>query len=155
MAKRKRHDLPPGCISTSAAARIAGAELPRVLHWVRTGLLRPECYTGKRGDKNASFAWRLPDVVAARTVVRLREQGLSLQRVRRVNRAIKDAGSDLSGVVLWTDGRDAFRVLANEQIVSILTRPGQHMVFPLSVWAAEVRREVAAEVERMTRSKAG
>jgi hypothetical protein len=155
MSQRKRHDLPPGCISSSAAARIAGTNLPRVLHWVSTGLLRPKCYAGERGAKNAAYAWRLPDVVAARTVAQLRARGLSLQRVRLAEAAVRAAGNDLAGVVLWTDGRDAFRVLAGKQLVSVVKQPGQHMVFELSVWAAEVNREVAAEVERINRSKAG
>ena len=155
MNKRKRCDPPPGCINSTAAARIAGVEMPCLLKWVRTGLLRPECYAGKRGARTAALAWRIPDVLAARTIAQLREQGLSLQRVRRVNAAIKAAGADLAGVVLWTDGRDAFRVLAGDQLVSMIGQPGQHMVFPLSAWADLVTQEVAAEVERVARSKTG
>lgn len=155
MGRRALFDIPPGYISSSAAARIVGIPLPRLARWARTGLVRPLCYTGTPKDRSAAYAWRVPDVLAARAIVQLREQGLPLQRVRRVAGAIKKAGGDLSSVVLWSDGKDAFRVLRGDQLVSMVSTPGQHMVFPLSDWAADVEREHAAEVERIAEKKAG
>ena len=151
----QHNTLPSGYISSAAAARIVGIPLHRLLRWARTGLVRPRCYSGTAKERSAAYCWRVPDVVSARAIHQLRGQGLPLQRVRRVASVIRKAGGDLSSVVLWSDGRDAFRVIRGDQLVSMIGRPGQHMVFPLSEWAAEVEREHAAEVARLASMKAG
>ena len=155
MGNRKLYDLPPGNISSSAVSRITGVGLACLLKWVRTGLIRPRCYSGHVGDRSAAYAWGVPEILAVRAIRQLRAQGLPLQRVRKIDAAIRAAGEDLSSVVLWSDGASAFRVVAGSQLIDLVQRPGQHMVFPLSDWVAEVEQQHAAEVERIAGVKAG
>jgi hypothetical protein len=155
VTKRKQYDLPPGCISSASAALIVGVDVPLLLRWARTGLVHPTRYTGLPGDKSSAYAWRVPEIIAARTIRKLREQGLPLQKVRLAEAAIRRAGDNLASVVLWSDGGDAFRVFPGDQLVSVVSQPGQHMIFPISDWAAEVRQEYVVELEKLENTKAG
>ncbi len=77
MGEMKQHTL----FGAGEAARILGLKYRTLDHWVRTGLLpveQPAAGTGNR--RGLSFL----DLVRAMTVKRLRQEGVSLQAIRRV-----------------------------------------------------------------------
>lgn len=81
--------------STGQAARIAGCTAAQLSHWRRTGLTAP---TGT--DSTYSFR----DLVAIRVVTSLLESGLSLARIRAALDYLRQAGDDIAGLRLVTDG---------------------------------------------------
>jgi DNA-binding transcriptional MerR regulator len=148
MPRRNDCPLPAGTINTDAAARVSGVHLRTLLRWIDRGVLTPEMYAGEAGSHRAAYAWRLHDLVAARTIGELRAAGLSAQRVRAAALAVVRSGEDLASARLWSDGRDAFRVLSGERLVSVLTKPGQCELFDLPTWTATVRRAFERELRR-------
>jgi len=143
--------LPGGTIDTRAAARVSGVHWRTLLRWIERGVLSPNLYAGAAGRRRAAYAWRLHDLVGARTIRELRAAGLSAPRVRAAALAVIRSGEDLATARLWSDGRDAFRVLSGDRLVSVLIRPGQHEIFDLPTWEASVRRAFARELQRQER----
>jgi hypothetical protein len=146
--------LPQGTLSTKAAGRVAGLHWRTLLRWADRGILNPECCYGTRGEHGSGLAWRLHDLVAARTIAELRKAGLSAQQVRIAGAVVAASGGNFSSVKLWSDGRDAFRVLSGNRLLSVLNKPGQHHLFTLDQWAAPVRKAFEAELEHRRRERA-
>lgn len=144
--------LPPGTVSTLAAARIVGMNFRTLRRWIERGVLSPDRYRGNAGTKGSAYAWRLPDLVAARTIAELRSAGLSAGDVRKAAATVASWGESFASATLWSDGRDAFRVLPEGRIVSTVKKPGQHQFFPLAIWAGAIekrfRRELAIREKR-------
>lgn len=69
------------------AAKIAGAAYPTLDRWVRTGLLTVE---GPASGKGSRRTFTFLDLLRAKTVVYLRRQGLSLQLIRKAQRALTE-----------------------------------------------------------------
>jgi len=151
MRKPRRSNLPAGTIDTTAAARVSGIQWRTLLRWVERGVLKPTLYQGERGTTGAAFAWNVGDLLAARTVAELRRTGLSAQRVQKAARAVARAREDLASARLVSDGADVFRVLPESRLMSMLRRPGQHLVFPLGAWMTETRERFEAEIRKRER----
>jgi len=75
-------------VGGTRAARIVGVNCYRTLdHWIRTGLLPVEKPAHGPGSKRGfSFL----DLIRARAVVRLRQQGASLQAIRKVTATLSE-----------------------------------------------------------------
>jgi DNA-binding transcriptional MerR regulator len=105
--------------TAAQAARLAGCTGSQLRYWERTNLVVPT------GD-GRSYTFR--DLVALRVVTSLLEAGLPLGRVRAALAFLADAGDDLAGVRLVTDGSTVWACRDDGQILDAL-RSGQLALF--------------------------
>jgi DNA-binding transcriptional MerR regulator len=105
--------------TAAQTARLAGCTGSQLRYWSRTGLVAP---TGEGG----SYTFR--DLVALRVVTSLLEAGLPLHRVRAALQYLAEAGDDLSGLRLVTDGATVWACRDDGQILDAL-REGQLGLF--------------------------
>jgi DNA-binding transcriptional MerR regulator len=101
------------------AARLAGCTGSQLRYWARTELVVP---TGDGG------AYTFRDLVALRVVRSLLEAGLPLTRVRAALAYLTEAGDDISGLRLVTDGATVWVCRDDGQILDAL-RAGQLALF--------------------------
>ncbi len=109
-------------LATGAVRRIAGATQRQLTYWDMTGLLKP---SGKgRGHRRYTF----PDVVAVKTVMALRGQGCSLQKIRRAVAHLRkqyphDAGPDvLASLTLLTDGKTVYMLTNAQEVMDAVSK---------------------------------
>ncbi len=126
-------------LNVTKAAMIIGITHPNLVYWRRIDFLKassPEGYT---------FA----DLLAGRVTVRLRKQGVSLQRLRKVVDYLRELGLDndgkrhpLSKPLLVVSGEDIM-LLDSAGLVSMLLQPGQRGVLGV----ADLKQEQATTAE--------
>lgn len=127
------------------ASRLTGCTPRQLRYWDEVGLVKPSVQqTGGRPGVPRLYSFR--DLIALRVVKSLLDGGMSLQRVRRAYRFLRDrAGMDehLSEVKLVTDGKSIFKVCRREGEVLDALREGQMAFF---VAIDEIVRAVDANV---------
>jgi DNA-binding transcriptional MerR regulator len=105
--------------TAAQTARLAGCTGSQLRYWARTGLVVPS------GD-DRTYTFR--DLVALRVVTSLLEAGLPLHRVRAALNYLAEAGDDMSGLRLVTDGSTVWACRDDGQILDAL-REGQLGLF--------------------------
>lgn len=113
------------------ACRLTGCTSHQLRYWDKIGLVRPGIQsTGGRPGVRRLYSFR--DLVALRVVRALLDGGMSLQRVRRAYKYLRDkAGleSHLAEVKLITDGQSIFRVAKADGEILDALRQGQMAFF--------------------------
>lgn len=120
-----------------------GISQPKLSYWMKTDLLRPSIRQGRQGkfegDEPATSLWNFEDFLELKTIIDLREKGLSLQRIRKVLDWLRARGYSLNAVDLLTDGKN-FYYRENDRndsdIVEVLEHTGQYVLIE---WADLVR----------------
>lgn len=145
--------------SAPEAHRIAGITYRQLDYWIRSGLVKPSAQANGHGSKRR-FSWR--DLVAVRAIAALKETGVSLQAVRKVQSAlIKFEGGDdalRAGRLIIESGTkrpDVAIASSDEEVLSLLKRPGQvqtRTVFEMAAVVNDVRAAVSSIAD--SRSKA-
>ena len=123
--------------TAAQAARLTGCAPAQLEYWQRCGLVetRPAAPGGP-------YSFR--DLVALRVVRSLLDAGLPLARIRRALRALVEAGEDVAGLRMVTDGDRVWACRDDGQILDAL-RHGQLALFvAVDRMAAEVDAEVRA-----------
>ncbi len=127
------------------ACRLTGCTPRQLRYWDKVELVQPSVQqTGGRPGVPRLYSFR--DLVALRVVKSLLDGGMSLQRVRRAYRFLRDqAGMEghLSEVKLVTDGKSIFKVCRREGEILDALREGQMAFF---VAIDEIVRSVDADV---------
>jgi DNA-binding transcriptional MerR regulator len=130
--------------SAGQAAEAVGLTYRMVDHWARTGLVEPT--VGADGTGTAR-SYSFGDLVALRAAKRLRDDGISLQSIRKVVgriRKMTESKSPLSDRYLVASGNDIVE-LQGDKVMSWLKQPGQRM-FAWILAVDAVREEVAGAV---------
>lgn len=133
-----------GHFSTAQVARLTGASSDQLRRWDRSGLL-PAARTGK--GRRYSFG----DVIAARTAIDLRRQGLTTRQVREAVEAVRawepEVNQPLAALRVFADGAKVV-VKLEESLVE--ADSGQLLldlpVGPLAEAADALRGEVVEDV---------
>jgi DNA-binding transcriptional MerR regulator len=123
--------------SAPQAARLSGCSPSQLDYWQRCGLIvaHPDASDGP-------YSFR--DLVALRMVRSLLDTGLPLARIRRAVSAVIDAGEDIAGLRMVTDGDHVWACRDDGQILDAL-RHGQLALFvAVDQMAADVDAEVRA-----------
>ncbi len=107
-------------LTVPTVARITGASQRQVRTWAETKLIEPSAK--RTGHRLYTFV----DVIAISTVVALRNQGCSLQRIRRAVRCLqgrfrKETTEVLASLTLLTDGREVYLLSDAKRIMEVLT----------------------------------
>jgi DNA-binding transcriptional MerR regulator len=134
---------------TPITAKLTGVSIDTLDKWYRTGFLAPS--VSDAPSRGVSRVYGFRDLVAIRVVVEMREQGISLQALRRVveylrsRKGLTSASEALASATLITDGHDVYEVDGDARI-SALRRPGQRMllVVPLGELVTELRTKARA-----------
>ncbi len=134
----------------SQVTKITGLTRRQIGYWHNIGFVKASDDPGKSG--RARF-WNFTDLVALRTVKKLREQNVSIQKIRRVFDYVRkvwpDLESHLSQLTFYVlgQGRDVLVLGPDEKLpVSALRAQGQKvLVFP----GYRVEQEVLEAVSKM------
>jgi DNA-binding transcriptional MerR regulator len=108
---------------------IAGVSRMQLQHWDRTGIIRPsrQIGTGKGSRKEYSFK----DLVQLKVAKRLRDEGISLQKIRKalefLRKNFPDVKAPLAELRFLTDGVDLF-VLTDQPAVILDSLKGQFVL---------------------------
>ncbi|HWD08521.1 MAG TPA: MerR family transcriptional regulator [Actinomycetota bacterium] len=116
------------------ACRFTGCTSHQLRYWDQIGLVRPSIQsTGGRPGVRRLYSFR--DLVALKVVKSLLDGGMSLQRVRRAYKYLREkAGMEehLASVKLITDGQGIFRIASDDGEILDALRQGQ-MAFFLAI----------------------
>src|SRR5918999_1453426 len=120
--------------SAEQATRFTGCTSHQLRYWDRISLVKPSVQsTGGRPGVRRLYSFR--DLVALRVVKALLEGGMSLQRVRRAYKYLRDkAGLEehLAELKLITDGQSIFRIAKDDGEILDSLKQGQ-MAFFLAI----------------------
>lgn len=123
------------------AAALSGASLRQLSYWrssrsAEAPLLAPAFHV-----PHARVAYSYRDVVALRTFVYLKSQGVSLQGVRRAVRSLRELGEldHLSSYRLVAVGRDVVWRVSDEIALDLTRHPGQLVIADMVDILAEFR----------------
>jgi DNA-binding transcriptional MerR regulator len=114
--------------------RLVGISYRQLDYWARTGLVTPSVRAADGSGSLYSFG----DLVELRIIKRLRDAGISLQRIREAIGYLRSESGDeaLSDVTLISDGQRIYACHSGEEVVDVLSH-GQ-AVFGIAVgrvWA--------------------
>ena len=113
------------------ASRLTGCTVHQLRYWDQIGLVRPAVQsTGGRPGVRRLYSFR--DLVALKVVKALLEGGMSLQKVRRAYKYLRDkAGLEehLAGIKLITDGQSIFKIVKSDGEILDALRQGQMAFF--------------------------
>jgi DNA-binding transcriptional MerR regulator len=133
-------------------AKITGASLKQLIHWDLTGLVQPSVAQAK--GKGTRRVYSFLDVLAIRTAVMLRREGISLQKVRRCLKYLRDHQPEveqpLATLNFITDGASVFmlsdnpgRACQDRKVTDTLAGGQLLLMVPIGRIACEAHREVA------------
>ncbi len=133
----------PDLFTSGDVQEIVGLTQRQLAYWDDPALARPHGRPAQgRGSRRL---YTLLDVVQLKLILRLRQAGLSLQKVRRALLNLSDLVDEpapLTELEVVTDGRRILVRRSNDQLVDPLAR--QHLLrLPLSDLLAEVEEQVA------------
>lgn len=134
------------------ACRLTGCTPHQLRYWDQIRLVQPSVQsTGGRPGVRRLYSFR--DLVALRVVRSLLDGGMSLQRVRRAYKYLRDkAGLEehLAEVKLITDGQSIFRIAKDDNEILDALRQGQ-MAFFLAI--DDITRNLDRNIAELLRDR--
>lgn len=101
-------------------------------YWAKTGLVSPSIRKGKQGNpKTSTSLWSFNDLLEIQTIIYLRKHGLSMQKVRKVLKWIRDNDYPLNARNIVTDGQNVL-VNLDYKVVEILNEKDQYVLLEWS-----------------------
>ena len=142
--------------SMGQASALTGIRTRTLLAWTTRGVCKPTANKG-RGRGNGRH-WSFSDLVGLRVIKELRDQGISLQRVRKVIsklRGLTSRGSNLqalaSAKLVVLPGNDIAVATSTKTLVSVLS--GQHVMRGIVVVDVETSlRNVETRLQRAAKT---
>jgi DNA-binding transcriptional MerR regulator len=133
---------------SKTVSRIVGVSLRQIQYWDEQGFIRPSVKTaGGRGTKRL---YSFSDLVQLKVVKDLGEHGLSLQKIRRCLRHLRDSfpgePQPLQSLRYLTDGDKLFVLTSDRE--KILAAMDRQFVFSLGI--GNLVRELDGDVRRVT-----
>src|SRR5579862_9109284 len=127
-------------------ARLVGVSLNRLRYWDRTGFVKPSVAATEVEAAAYSFA----DLLTLRTVRKMLDAGIKLQKIRKVIAALKSLRPDLerplADLALITDGESVFVPTDDPDVMLSVLPPGQlAWKLPLGKIAAELEQTIQQE----------
>jgi MerR HTH family regulatory protein len=128
--------------STKLTLKVTGATRRNLDNWVTEGVLVPT----QAGRPRQGHRWSFRDLVQIRTIVELRQAGISLVSLRRVAVFLREYGGDFASTFLVVAGGDVF-IAHDDQLISALKQPGQ---FAMVVYDLEHSENAVRQALAMT-----
>jgi len=139
--------------NTKQVSEVTGASTSQLNHWDAKGLVKPSIRpaTGRGSRRLYSYA----DLVAIQLVKRLRDQEVSLQRIRRcvqyLRRHLPDIVEPLGYCTLLTDGHEIYLIEDEKTLRATVKRQGQKAWLELSI--AGIDQELRARIVQLGEKK--
>jgi DNA-binding transcriptional MerR regulator len=112
--------------NVEAASRLTSCTRHQLRYWDQIGLLKPSIQgTGGRPGVRRLYSFR--DLIALKVVKSLLDQGMSLQKIRRAYKVLREKANldqHLAEVKLVSDGRSIYKIGSQSELVDLL-RQGQ------------------------------
>jgi DNA-binding transcriptional MerR regulator len=126
---------------------LTGINYRRLDYWTRTGIIRPaKAAAGKGTRREFSFQ----DLVALKVAKRLRDEGITLQKIRKaitfLRKNFPDVNQPLTELRFITDGATVFMVDRDPQVI-IDTLKGGQLVIALAL--GELIEDMKGELKRL------
>ena len=131
-------------LSSTNVIELTGATLRQLGYWHKTKLLKAS------GKDTGHRRYTIPDVVAVKTIVELRDKGCSLQKIRKAVDYLRKHypkqpdENVLSSLTLLTDGDEVYMLSDASQIMEVLSRQ-------TVLWVVNVGRFIL-DTQRQARS---
>ena len=113
--------------NTKTAGRVTGASQKQLIYWDKTGLVKPSV-AGALG-RGSRRLYSFLDLIQIRVAKELREQGLSLQKLRKALHVLKEHPEEvrhpLAELRLITDGKALFRLTSDPEALEDVLKRGQ------------------------------
>jgi len=136
--------------NTAQSSQIVGATARQIRHWDRQGLVKPSFSSAAGRGSRRLYSY--VDLLALKTVKVLRDQGASLQKVRKCVRYLRghlpDVSQPLQFCVLLTDGESVYLVEDEKTLIDTVRRQGQR-VFRELLSIAAIDRELRERVIKL------
>lgn len=124
--------------STLQANKLSGVPVDTLKYWASTKVAIPS--VDKGAGQGKARRWSFTDLLGLRVVASLRDQGVSLQRVRKILpklKALTRKDSNLaalagSRLAVLPDGDVAIR-RSSEELISLLNSPSQQLMAPIMI----------------------
>lgn len=134
--------------NTKLVSKVTGASPRQMEYWDRTGLVKPSVQPAV--SKGIPRLYSFTDLIQIKTVATLREEGISLQKIRRCIAYLKahlpEIERPLAELRLLTDGETIFVLTDDPKVVVDTLQKGQ-LVWSFAI--GKVVQEVREEVEKL------
>jgi DNA-binding transcriptional MerR regulator len=129
--------------------KIVGISYRQLDYWARTGLVRPSIRDA--GGSGTQRLYSFEDLVVLRTIKKLLDAGVSLQRIRKAIRFLRDhLNREPQGVTIMSDGSGIYACESPTEVMDLLQR-GQG-VFGIAL--DKVWTDVEGSLKRSARAAA-
>lgn len=133
--------------SKKQAMIITGVTARQIAHWAATDVVTPSVKSGIGKGNRREYSFK--DLVQLKVAKRLRDEGLSLQKIRRtleyLRKNFPEAASPLAEVRFLTNGKDLFR-MTNDPAVLLEALSGQ-LVWSLAF--GKIVDKVRGQIEKL------
>lgn len=138
--------------SAQDARRITGVSQRRLDYWDERGLVRPS--VEKADGKGTVRTYSYHDLVKLSVVKHLRDSGLSLQRIQKAVKVLRNrmkSGDPLKNLRLVTDGKHVHTLTENSKALEDVLGHGQLVFSVVAVGKIEleVRKAVSKRARRV------
>ena len=135
------------------ASEVVGVTRRKIVHWDKQGLVKPSiCPAQGRGSRRL-FSY--VDLLALKTVQALRDEGLSLQKIRKCVRYLRkhlpDVSQPLTCCALIAAGETIYLVEDKKTLLDTVRNQGQRAFLQISIAALD--RELRQKVLQMTSTR--
>ena len=135
--------------NTKTVSRIIGVTARQLGYWDQTGLVKPSIAQAEGQGTRRLYSFL--DIVQIRTAKALRDQGVSLQKIREcvafLRKQKKEIEHPLAELKLLTDGQSIFVLTANKDVIMDTLNAGQ-LVMSLAI--GQFVNNLKAEIVQMT-----
>ena len=135
--------------NTKTVSRIIGVTARQLGYWDKTGLVKPSIAQAEGQGTRRLYSFL--DLVQIRTAKALRDQGVSLQKIREcvafLRKQKKEIEHPLAELKLLTDGQSIFVLTANKDVIMDTLNAGQ-LVMSLAI--GQFVNNLKAEIVQMT-----
>jgi DNA-binding transcriptional MerR regulator len=138
--------------SRKAVVDLTGVSGRQVDHWATTGVVRPSIRSAAGKGTRREYSFR--DLVALKVAKRLREEGVSLQKIRKalvwLRRNFPEVKAPLAELRLVTDGETLFLVDRDPSRIMDILQGGQ---FVFSLALGEIIEELQGGLKQFAAPK--
>jgi predicted RNase H-like HicB family nuclease len=134
-----------------AVIAITGVSARQVEHWATTGVVRPSIPAAGKGTRRG---YSFKDLVALRVAKRLKDEGISLQKIRKalayLRKNFPERKEPLAEIRFLTDGDTIFVVDRDPQRILDTLKGGQ---FVFSLALGEIIERLRGELKKLATPK--
>lgn len=108
-----------GGIVAADAHGLAGISYRQLDHWARKGLITPSVTPARGSGSQRRYSYQ--DLLELKVVKRLRDAGLSLQRIERAFRYIREhLNEHATELRIFSDGTNVYACRSNDEVIDLL-----------------------------------